>query len=110
MKIINNFNEWENQTKSSNNKLIERLMANLKPIIVIDNVIYLEYIGEENKKEVFFEYYNNAKENLINHLNIYYEINKIQGAKDLNHKKLEWLSSLVEKFQPQNINFSINNN
>jgi len=107
LRVINNVENWQENSQKTNNKLIQRLMANLSPIAIINDSIYLEYIGDENKKTVFFEYYNNAKSELTDFLNELYGVVKIEGGKDLSKEKLKWLEEIIKKFEPQNIEFSI---
>ena len=110
MEIKTNIENWNENAKKTQNKLIERLMVNLSPIAIINEKIYLEYIGDESKKKVFFEYYNNAKSDLTKYLSELYGISKIEGGKDLSKEKLKWLEEIINKFQPSHIEFSIKEN
>jgi len=43
--------DWDNVVSSANNKWVERLLSNFQPVVIVDNTLYIKYIGEENKKK-----------------------------------------------------------
>jgi len=101
------FDKWEEISKKSSNKIIERILLNLKPVLIIDNILYVDYIGEEDKKEIFNEYFNKEKVNIVSYLRKHYSFYKILSSKNLDLKKINWLKELAETFQPKGISFNI---
>ena len=110
MKIANismKFPDWETHASKAPSKVIERLMINLRPVVKINMLMYVDYVGDEDKKEVFSEYFNKEKRNLESYLSIVYQVNRVSSSKNLNKDKLEWLNNLVEVYKPKNISFNL---
>lgn len=107
MIIKNNVEGWEEFVGTVEDVLLNRILSNLYPVAIVNESIYLNYVGDEEKKRVFMEYYNNKKAELVVLLKEKYGISNIKGGKNLSEEKLEWLEGLVQKFEPTNINYSI---
>jgi hypothetical protein len=107
MRIINKFDNWKKLSEDSPSKIIERILINLEPKIIIEGSLYVEYIGDIDKKDIFNEYFNKERVNIINYLKKSFSINNILPYNQLNEDKVNWLKSLVEVYQPKDITFHI---
>lgn len=90
-----------------NEKIINRLIANFKAIGIIEDTLYIKYSGEELKKDLVRDAYIKNKVSFDLHIGSVFNVKHVRIKKDINEIKLQWLESLVSKFNPKNINFSI---
>ena len=107
--IQTDFPNWEEKATKAPANVIHRLMVNLKPVAKINTILYVEYIGEESKKEVFQNYFNKEKSNLESYLSVVYQTNRVLSSKQLDKTKLDWLKNLIEIYKPKHINFNLMN-
>lgn len=106
-KLENNFPEWESLATNAGDKVLERLIINLKPIAIINNILYVDYIGSEDKKSVFQEYFNNKRTSLEAYISTTYPIIKILSGKNMETQKISWLKELFMEYNPKGVEFSI---
>ena len=104
---ITNF-EWSERLLSYENKIIQRIFANIHPVQLINETLYVDYIGKEEVKDEFNKYFSKFKPEILSLLREN-GIKDIKSSKVLDLEKVNWLKSLVEEFQPKNIEFSIKN-
>ena len=98
--------DWEKQSSLENNPWVKRVLANLEPIGVVNNILYVKYCGTEDKKKLVFEYFLKLTPEL-NKFSLQFGANFIKSAKDINEVKLYWLENLIEKFKPNKIDFNL---
>lgn len=106
-KIKCSFEDWEEHINKAPSKVIQRIMVNLKPVSIINSILYIEYVGPKDKATVFNEYFKKERINVENYLAPIYGTNRVLNGKELDQEKLNWLENLVNNFQPKNINFNI---
>lgn len=96
---------WSQECELVPNKLVNRVLANLEPVVQIDSVIYIKYIGPEDKKALVFEAFKKCQLEL-NQFAAKFNA-KIIKAEKIDNIKLKWLEGLIEKYQPNKVEFSI---
>ncbi len=106
-KLENKFPEWDSLATNATDKVTERLILNLKPIAIINNILYVDYIGPEDKKTVFQEYFNKQRTSLEAYVSTVYPIIKILSGKNMEAQKISWLKELFIEYQPKGVEFSI---
>lgn len=106
-KVENKFPDWESHASNATDKVIERLILNLKPIAIINNILYVDYIGPEDKKSVFQEYFDNKRTLLESYISTKYPIVRILSGKNMEANKIGWLKELFNEYQPKGVEFSI---
>lgn len=106
-KIKNKFPEWEAHTEKAPTLLIRRIMINIKPVALINNILYVDYIGSEEKKSIFNDYFNKELINLESYCSVIYGATRVLNAKNLDKAKLEWLRVLMNEFKPRHVSFNI---
>lgn len=106
-KLVNDFSDWELHTNNSPTLIIKRIMLSLKPVVLINSILYVDYIGEEEKKSIFNEYFNKELINLESYCSVIYGATRVVNAKNLDKTKLEWLKVLINEYKPRHISFNI---
>lgn len=108
-RIITSFPQWKELQAEyeCKNKLISRIFANLTPVAMINQTLYIEYSGKAEYKEAVEKAYSE------NQLEIKSAVLKIFGASiiasstKLDQAKLAWLEKLFETYAPKNVSFNI---
>ncbi len=106
-KVENNFPEWEGLPAKTESKVVGRLLINLKPLVIINNILYVDYIGPEDKKTVFQEYFNKERAALEAFVSTVYPIVRILSGKNMETQQINWLKQLFNEYQPKGVEFSI---
>ena len=94
---------WKELQEKSSVKVIERIMANLEPRFILNDILIVEYCGKEEVKRDFAVYYKKYKKTLISYLAPHFQINDIKTVKELGFNELTafneaWISAVVKKF------------
>jgi len=106
MNVRTKIEGWTNAALNVENAWVSRILANIEPIAQVNSIVYVKYIGPEDKKEAVFEAFKKYTPEL-NAFVIQFGASFVQASKDLDSVKLTWLETLIEKFQPKGIEFSI---
>jgi len=99
--------DWDNVVSSANNKWVERLLSNFQPVVIVDNTLYIKYIGEENKKKVVAEALKKHKPNFDQTIKNCLSVNNVVFNKQIDDISIKWLESLIEKFGTKKIEFNL---
>lgn len=108
--INNNFNNEDVDFLKSLNikqKALLRIFMNLKPYLLVDEVLYISYIGEEANKDSFNQYFINYKIMIENMLKKHFNIKEVKSDKILNKQRISWLNELIENVKAKEIKISI---
>jgi hypothetical protein len=106
-KLKTDFPDWEDHAEKAPSPVIKRLMLNLKPVAVINTIMYVDYIGPEDKKVVFTDYFKKELPNLEAYFAAVYKANRVLSAKQMDEMKLNWLQQLMNEFKPKYVHFNI---
>lgn len=108
-RIVTSFPEWERLCKDyeSKNSFIAEVLKNLAPVAIINQTLYIEFIGKaENKKNIEKSYLQNKLE-IQSILVQAFNIATIANSSKLDEVKLSWLKQLIETYTPMNISFNV---
>lgn len=108
-RVVTQFPQWDELRKEYENKniLISRILANLTPIAIINQTLYIEYSGKpENRKAVEKAYADNRLE-IKSILLQAFGAGIIASSAQLDQAKLAWLQNLFEAYAPKSVSFNI---
>jgi hypothetical protein len=108
-RLVTSFPQWKELQAEyeGKNKLISRIFANLTPVAMINQTLYIEYSGKAEYKEAVEKAYSE------NQLEIKSAVLRVLGASviassaKLDQAKLAWLEKLFEAYAPKSVSFNI---
>lgn len=108
-RLITAFPRWkELQTEYENkNKLISRIFANLTPIAMINQTLYIEYSGKAEYKEAVEKAYSENQLEIKSAVLRVFGASIITSSAKLDQAKLAWLEKLFETYAPKSVSFNI---
>jgi len=100
---------WDETSNKSDKKVIKRLFANFEPLVIVDNILYLKYIGDKDKKAIVSKF---LKINFSEFEQLIKNSFNVSGInfKKISDLKLEWLKNLIKEFGPSEVKISILDN
>ena len=104
-RIITSFPEWERLRNDYKEKniLISRILANLMPVAIVNQTLFLTFSGKPENKKAY------AK-NRLELQSIFASVfgtSLVSSSEKLDQQKLFWLKELVETYSPKGVGFSI---
>jgi len=97
--------KWEKF--SHEKKVVERVLANLSPLAIVNGYLVVKYSGEEKNKELVLEAFNKYRPDILQLVQKDNKCTNIVIRENISEIKLEWLGKLISQFEPKGVEFSI---
>jgi hypothetical protein len=102
---MTNFNEWSQLEEAAPTNILSRIIANTYPLVISNSILYLIYIGDEEKKDIFNKFYKEEKINLLTYLKNTYQIIALKPVNTIKKDEMEWIIKYSEKFGAKKISW-----
>ena len=88
-------------------ELPARVVANLRPVCVINESLYIEYCGKKEHYKMVMDAYKKKRDIIEAKILSTYSVSFIGNGKKVDEMKLSWLKELISIYQPRQIKFNI---
>lgn len=88
-------------------ELPARVVANLRPVCVINESLYIEYCGKKEHHKMVMDAYKKKRDIIEAKSLSTYSVSFIGNGKKVDEMKLTWLKELISIYQPRQIKFNI---
>ncbi len=100
---MTNLNEWSQLSEAAPTKILSRIIVNTYPLVISNSILYLIYIGDEEKKDVFNKLYKEEKINLLTYLKIHFNIIALKPVNTIKKHEMEWILDYSKNFNAKKI-------